>query len=61
MKTCKTCCHLGEVVGGNNLVPWCQIKNCIVSYPHLEGRFCQTWKEVPNGTLESSQRNDGKS
>lgn len=48
MKCCKKCCHLTEVVGGNNLVYWCKIRNEEIYIPQFEGRFCDFYKEVKN-------------
>ena len=45
MNNCENCCHKAEIVGGDELVAWCQIKNEHLPYPTITGVFCRDWKE----------------
>jgi len=45
MENCESCCFKEDIVGGDELVSWCKIKNEHLPYPKITGVFCKDWKE----------------
>lgn len=52
-QNCDKCRYLCEIVGGDELVPWCNVKDEYIHYPTITGVFCKSFKEVEEDEQEN--------